>query len=79
MRGATRSGQRPAARQEHQQARRCREPMPPTLRRQTPPPERMARETEQTGQATSQRHHQDGRPATRPGQQERYDKQQRNT
>lgn len=72
----TRNERRPADRQKHQQARRCRELKPPPADRQKPPPEQRARATGQTGTATSQRHHQDGRPATRPGQQERHDKQQ---
>ena len=71
----TRTEQQPADRQKHQQARKA-QGTPPPADRQKPPPEQRARATGQTGRETSQRHHQDGRPATRPGQQERHDKQQ---
>ena len=71
----TRTEQQPADRQKHQQARKA-QGTPPPADRQKPPPEQRTRATGQTGTATSQRHHQDGRPATRPGQQERHDKQQ---
>lgn len=69
------TGRQPADRQEHQQARKA-QGTPPPADRQKPPPVQTARETGQTGQETSQKHYQDDRPATRPGQQERYDRQQ---
>lgn len=75
---ATRTEQQPADRQKHQQARKA-QGTPPPADRQKPPPEQRARVTGQAGTATSQRHHQDGRPATRPGQQKRHDKQQHTT
>lgn len=66
----------PADRPAHQQARNSPAQIPPPADRQKPPPEQRARATEQAGTATSQTHRQTDRPATRPGQKQRYDKQQ---
>ena len=71
--------QRLSGPQPHQTAKNSRGRRKHRPHRQTPPPERTARETEQTGQATSQRHRQTGRPTTKHDRTQTHDKRQHTT